>query len=71
MQFLKLSALALALVASALAVPSPAPEAAAAPQPYREEPAPGQETYPPAPPTGAALPVRSVDKRGFGCPGNP
>jgi hypothetical protein len=68
MQFLKLSALALALLAGVMAIPAPEPEAA--PAPYREEAAPGQQDYPSEPPKGAKLP-RSVEKRGFGCPGNP
>jgi hypothetical protein len=70
MQFLKLSALVLPLLAGVMA--APAPEAAAAPAPWREEAAPGQETYPEPPQGAPSAPIaaRSVDKRGFGCPFN-
>ncbi|PMD22743.1 hypothetical protein NA56DRAFT_644363 [Hyaloscypha hepaticicola] len=75
MQFFKISALLLPVLAgmNVVAAPAPAPEPAALPQPWHEEAAPGQETYP-APttvPTLQPLASRDIGKRGFGCPGNP
>jgi hypothetical protein len=56
-----------------MAAPAPAPEPAALPQPWREEAAPGQETYPvpTTVPSLQPLATRDIEKRGFGCPGNP
>jgi hypothetical protein len=75
MQFLKLSALILPVLAgmNVLAAPAPAPEPAALPQHWHEEAAPGQETYavPSTVPTLQPLASRDIEKRGFGCPGNP
>jgi hypothetical protein len=75
MQFLKISALLLPVLAgmNVMAAPAPAPEPAALPQPWREEAAPGQETYavPTTVPTLQPLAVRDIEKRSFGCPGNP
>ena len=75
MQFLKISALILPVLAgmNVMAAPAPAPEPAALPQPWREEAAPGQETYavPTTVPTLEPLATRDIEKRGFGCPGNP
>lgn len=75
MQFFKLTSLILpALVSlSVMAAPAPAPEPVAVPQPWIEEAAPGQETYdtPTTVPTLQPLASRDIEKRGFGCPGNP
>jgi len=71
MQLLKLTTLLLLTPLSVLALP--APEAAAIAQPYREEPAPGQDEWSPVPPVpSSTIAQRSeIAKRGFGCPGNP
>ncbi len=75
MQFLKVSILFLTVLASmnVMAAPAPAPEPATLPQPWREEAAPGHETYsvPTTAPTPQPLDSRDVEKRGFGFPGNP
>lgn len=75
MQFLEISAFLLPVLAgmNVMAAPAPAPEPAALPQPWREEAAPGQETYsvPTTVPTLQPLASRDIEKRGFGCPGNP
>lgn len=75
MQFFKLTTLILLALAgiNVMAAPTPAPEPAAVPQPWIEEAAPGQETYavPTTIPTFQPLASRDIEKRGFGCPGNP